>query len=467
MAQRRGARPDSGQAATPGVTGVRGPAADVPVVRPAAGPAPVTPSTTSVQMPGAYALGAAGFFTIAAGILVAGVLARQITLVSVGLLATLLLGSAWIWQRYCLAGVEYHRRFSEDHVFWGETVDLAITLVNRKILPLTWLEADEQYSTQLEFVDHEMEAVSGTGLSGLGHTTVLGWFERVRWHYQVHCEHRGLYLFDDVELRSGDIFGLYSRSETRRVPGRLYVYPRLYPLPELGIPARYPFGDVRAQHQLLEDPSRTAGVRDYRPEDPFKRIHWKATARRQELQVRVYEQTTTQVLAIFLNIETFEHYWEGLEPERAEWAISVTASLARWADEQRYSFGLYSNAAVTESGEAVRIPPGRHPHQLIRMLEALARLTILPVQGFSTVLRAESNHLPWGSTLVVVTPILPDYLAGALLRLKAYGFRVVLCALMPRPPAPIPGITTYHLPLPGARPPAAAAVMVRPPRRGR
>lgn len=389
-----------------------------------------------------------GFFTIAVAVFVVGVLTRQITLLTVGLLAMLILGAAWAWQQFCLTGVEYTRRLGEDHIFWGETTELTISLVNRKLLPLSWIETDEEFSANLEFLEYELEAVSAIGKVGLGHTTSLRWFERVNWRYQLRCEHRGLYLFDTVELRSGDIFGLYARHEARSIPGQLLVYPRMYPLPELGMPARFPFGDVRAQNVLLDDPVRSAGVRDYRPEDPFKHVHWKATARRQELQVRVFEKTTTQTLAIFMNIETFRYYWEGLEPDRAEWAISVAASLARYADEQRYSTGLYTNAGVMESGEAIRILPGRNPYQLVRILAALARLLILPVQGFHELLVAESGRLPWGSTIVVVTPIVPDYVLATLVRLKERGHKIVLCALTPKPPEPINGIIMYHLPLP-------------------
>lgn len=397
-----------------------------------------------------------GFFTIAVIVFIIGVIARQLTLLSVGLLAILLLVVAWGWQRYCLRGVSYTHRLREDHIFWGETTELTVTLVNRKLLPLSWIETDEELSAHLEFPDHELEMLSGIGKVGLGHTTSLRWFERVNWHYPIRSEHRGLYRLDTVSLRSGDLFGLYTRHEDRPLSTQLFVYPRMVPLPELGLPARYPFGDARAQNTLLDDPVRSAGVRDYRPEDPFKRIHWKATARRQELQVRVFERTTTQTLAIFMNIETFLYYWEGIEPARAEWAITVAASLARFADEQRYSIGLYTNAAVLESGEAIRIQPGRSPHQLVRILEALARLLVLPVQGFHELVQSESGHLPWGSTIVVVTPIVPEFLEVILLRLKERGHKVVLCALTPKPPAPLPGIITYHLPLPKPPPRPAA-----------
>ena len=46
----------------------------------------------------------------------------------------------------------------------------------------------------------------------------------------------------------------------------------------------------------LADPLRTVGVRDYHPEDSFRHLHWKATARAQQLQVRVFEPTTVTQL---------------------------------------------------------------------------------------------------------------------------------------------------------------------------
>src|SRR5690349_11407507 len=129
------------------------------------------------------------FFYGALAILIVGIAARQITLVSVGLLAALLLGAAWIWQRFCLTGVSYARRFSEDHVFWGETVDLMITLVNRKPLPLSWIETEELLSDKLEFVEGGVSVTSGVGQQSLEQATSLRWFERVTWHYHVLCEH--------------------------------------------------------------------------------------------------------------------------------------------------------------------------------------------------------------------------------------------------------------------------------------
>ncbi|HUS14591.1 MAG TPA: DUF58 domain-containing protein, partial [Chloroflexia bacterium] len=282
----------------------------------------------------------------------------------------------------------------------------------------------------------------------LGHTTAMRWFERITWHYEFECRARGLYTLGPVTLRSGDIFGLFSRDEVQAVPARLYVYPKLLDLPELGLPPRQPFGDLRAQRRLLEDPLRTAGVREYRPEDPMKRVHWKATARTQQLQVRVYDPTTTHTIMLFLNIETWVHVYEGVDSARAEWAIVVAASLARYAAGQGWSFGLESNAPAADGGEAVRLPPSHSPEQLTRLLEGLARMIIYPVRGFTELLRTGTQSLPIGSTVVVLCPVLPDAIRGALLRLRERGLRVVVCALTDTPPDPLPGLLLYHLPPP-------------------
>lgn len=381
-------------------------------------------------------------------LLALGVLLREPVLVSIGVLSGLTLAIAWGWQRACLLGVTYSRGFSESRLFWGESVNLDVSLTNFKLLPLSWLETEEIFPKQLEFVGKVPDLLSMPREVIVAHTTAMRWFERIHWHYRLECRARGLYSFGPVKLRSGDMFGIFTSETEQSVPAKLFVYPKMVDLAELGLPPLHPFGDLRAQRLLLEDPLRTAGVREYRPEDPFKRVHWKATARTQQLQVRVYDQTTTHTLMLFVSVETWTHVYEGVDNTAAEWAIVVAASLARYAATQRWSFGLQSNAPAADGGEAVRIPPSSNPEQLTRLLEGLARMVIYPVRGFGEVLRTGTQSLPIGSTVVAICPVLPDPLRGALLRLRERGMRVVVCSLTDEAPQPLPGLLLYHIPPP-------------------
>jgi uncharacterized protein (DUF58 family) len=57
------------------------------------------------------------------------------------------------------------------------------------------------------------------------------------------------------------------------------------------------------------------GIRPYHPEDGFRRIHWPATARTGELQVKVFQPVTARVMVICLNVSTETHYWMGYSPK--------------------------------------------------------------------------------------------------------------------------------------------------------
>jgi hypothetical protein len=109
---------------------------------------------------------------------------------------------------------------------------------------------------------------------------------------------------------------------------------------------------------------------------------------------------------------------------------------------------VLSNAFAADGGEWVRIWPSNLPGQLIRLLDGLARMTIYPIQGFTELLRMETQSLPVGSTVVVITPVLPVALRAVLVRLRERGLRGVVCALSDEAPPPVPGLRLYHLPPP-------------------
>lgn len=353
---------------------------------------------------------------------------------------------AWLWNRYALARVEYQRRLSETRVFAGEAVELTIQVTNRKILPLAWLRIEDEFPKGLTMLGEQV-VTPMTESQMLANLLSLRWYERVRWTERVQCDKRGYYLFGPTRLQSGDLFGLFDCSARLDAQDRLIVYPQVRPLEEFGLPPKEPFGEVKAQQRIFEDPSRTIGVRDYGPGDEFKRIHWKATARRQALQVKVYEPTTTSQVVIVVNIATLPKYWQGIVPERLERVISLAASLAGQAVERRYQVGVVANGCWPFSQQQLKVLPSRDPAQLTHILEALAAVSSMPTISLPDLLTRESSHLPWGATLVVVTAVVTGEILAAMMALRDAGRRQVLISLDPEAPQEEPaGIRVYRLP---------------------
>lgn len=359
---------------------------------------------------------------------------------------------AWWWTRRSLKAVTYARELGERRAFPGEIVDLTLRIANEKLLPLGWLSVEDRWSMALPLLEGEIFA-SPTGQMGYFRSALsVRWFERVNRRYRFRCTRRGFYPFGPVRLRSGDIWGLFRQDQVQEHLDWLVVYPQVLPLEALGFPPKEPLGETRAEWRIFEDPSRAVGIRDLRPEDGFRRIHWKASARRQSLQVKVFEPATSHNLVVFLNVATFERHWEGTKPLLLEKAIAVAASVASHGVQDRYLVGLMANGSVPHSDQPIKVLPSRRPDQLARVLEALAAVTSFTTSTIEALLLAESPRLPWGATLVVVTPLVTEDLLSALVRLYDVGRRLVLVSLDEEPLRPycLPaGVLAYHLPASG------------------
>jgi uncharacterized protein (DUF58 family) len=368
---------------------------------------------------------------------------REPAVAAVAILLLLTAGLAWLWNHFCLSRLSYERVFSELRVFPGEQVDLTVRVANRKILPLAWLETTDEFPARLPLVKGKVTQSANPLVGNLSHSVSLRWYERISWRYEFVAAARGYYPFGPVSLRSGDPFGFFESDEKLTGVDHLIVYPRLVDLENLGLPTKQPFGEMRSHERIFEDVSRTVGIRDWQQGDERRRIHWKATARRQALQVRVYEPTSTLNVAIFLNVATLPETWEGSDPELLEAAITAAASLADFALQSRCPTGLYANTSLPNSDQPIRIPPGRSPAQLTTILEALAKVRAFPIAPLEDLLNAECGRLPWGVTLVIVSASLPESLLATLVRLREAGHHLTLATI--GVDAPAEGLQGIHV----------------------
>ncbi|HCI80504.1 MAG TPA: hypothetical protein DHW02_12530 [Ktedonobacter sp.] len=421
-------------------------------------------------------------------LVVLSIIAHLPLLAVLGVLFFLVLAVTDIWAAYCLNGVSYRRRLSENRVMFGEEVTLSLVVENEKILPLPWLETSDTVPRALPIQGYSTRKIGMSGVMTLDCLFSPGWYDRVTRNYTISCIARGVYTFGPTVIRSGDVFGFVSRETQFSEHQYLLVYPLVVPITSLNLPARHPFGDRRAPRRLLEDPSRVVGVRDYAYGDSLRRVNWKATARTMELQSKVYEATTTYTVVMFLNGTMRLDDYYGIHPELHELAICAAASLANWCIDQGYAVGLYSNsmmsipddvAALTrrqdndaeneksngnvdtsetkESTERtaiiaqlerrrIRVSASSNEAQRQRIMDVLARIQSYFGTSIEDVIQAERTHVPTGSTVVVITSNISDALLDNLARLRQRGHVVsILFVGDAPPPLRLSGVTVYHI----------------------
>jgi uncharacterized protein (DUF58 family) len=379
--------------------------------------------------------------------IILGVIMRVSFLITFILMLVVVLSLATWWQKRSLDGVTYQRRPFYRRAFPGERVPLRIDIENRKLLPLTWLRVQDPWPKAVGPEQEDLLAPTHLPDQGLlTNVFSLRWFERAKRNYTLLFRKRGIYSVGPVKLESGDLFGIFDRSEKRDPVELLTVFPDLVPFKDLPLPADDPFGDRRSRRRLYEDPNKPIGVRDYMPEDSFRRVHWPATAHTGELQVKVYQPTSANILVVCLNVSTFARHWEGTNPELFEHVIKVAATLVTKGIEDGYRVGLIANGCLAHADQPFRIPPGRSPKQLASLLEALAGVTPVVTGPFENFLIKQVPRVPYGATLLLVTAVTNPELFETLVQLRLRGRHITLLSFAQPPPKQVPGVRTFHLP---------------------
>ncbi len=352
------------------------------------------------------------------------------------------------WSRHVLDRVTYERVTPQNRAFQGEQISITLRLVNDKMLPVPWIEVRDAVPEASLTGD---ERTSGTGAPGYVNTirsTHLSWYERISWPLQLKAVARGHYRVGPARVTTGDAFGFNPVVREEEKYDTFIVYPRVYELPELGLPAERPFGELKGRQRIFEDPGRIAGVRDYQPGDSMRRIDWKASARRQTLQSKVYEPSATMHLLLAVNVHTMPASWQGFQPELLERLLAAAASVGRHAFEAGYAVGLIANGSYPDSDRPMRVPVGRSSDQLGHLLEALAVIHPLTMASLETVIDREAARFPYGATLVCVTALMDEALAGSLQRVARAGHTVTVISLAERKDEfdeLLPGIRVYNI----------------------
>jgi uncharacterized protein (DUF58 family) len=344
-----------------------------------------------------------------------------VILMGLGLAAA---GISYLWSHFSLRGLKCERQVSEHRLFPGEFLDLKLRLVNRKLLPLPWVQVSDEVPIGFT-LDKNLELGTRPGFALISKNSSILWYSAATWKYRLQCPRRGYYPLGPLTITSGDIFGLYPRTITETGNDYILVYPKLYEIGQPIIQSLYPLGESRSEKRIFEDPSRTIGIRDYYPGDSLRRIHWKASLRQGELQVKVFEPSTTLRVSIFLAVDSFQH--EGLwNTDELEIGISTAASLANQLLEKKSQVGMYSNSRLADTGQPAYIQPATGSDQLLQILEALAKVVPVVSQPFIDYFHQERQSLMLGTTLIFIFSRVPEDLNGVFQELKEKGYKIVV-----------------------------------------
>ncbi len=307
---------------------------------------------------------------------------RDLTVLT--LLVLGVISGARLWARMSLSGIKYRLRIDKQKVFPGEKLTLKLSAENAKLLPI-WLEMKVPIGSLLQ---------RSSGERVLTKESSLLWYQRTHFEWDLTAERRGVYQIGPLHILAGDLFSFFSKHKRAEEFHSIIVYPRLVSLKSFSLPRRDFFGVPRAKSPV-QDPIYILGTRDYQHGQPSKYIHWKASARHNRLQEKVFESTQQEKVLLVVNVDPFARCKAEEDFERT---LEIVASLAVRLDQRGHSVGLVANGTVKGGGPAI-VPVARNYQQLPAILELLARLQMKPDRDLKDLLR-HRLALAWGISCV-------------------------------------------------------------------
>jgi uncharacterized protein (DUF58 family) len=194
---------------------------------------------------------------------------------------------------------------------------------------------------------------------------------------------RGVLRLDGSIIARTDPFGMFRSLTTVAAPQSVLILPKLYTMPPFELPGstKYQQGGVSLAASVGES-EEFVSLREYRPGDPLRRMHWKSFAKAGKPIVKEFQEEFFVRHALILVT-----FGSPLHSEVFEEAVSVAASLA---------FNLQSDDSLLDlmfvGPKAYCFTSGRGLAHTQQMLEILASVQLCLDKKFEALEQTVIDH---------------------------------------------------------------------------
>ena len=242
---------------------------------------------------------------------------------------------------------------------------------------------------------------------------------------------RGVYDLGNASMGAGDLLGLTRYWKDQQLSTPVTVYPRILDTEDLPYPLSKTMGELVTKNRLLQDPFLVRGIRPYQPGDLIRDIHWQATARTEELQVRVHEFTISTRLLVILNAQGSDNQWDDYVTEEhapiLEEGIRLAASMCIHALRGGLAAGFATNMPQKKQGESTLLLPAEGTGWENALLEGFAHLQLHCSEKFVPMLE-NMEHIK-DTDILILSPYDSQSMQAAMQTLRQQGNQVTFFKL--------------------------------------
>lgn len=281
---------------------------------------------------------------------------------------------------YSLNELEVKRVLSKTDYNAGEPLKVTVQIRRSKGFPLFYLIIQDNLDQSLEYAD---KASSTKAI------LFPGFKKEFTYEYTIDKLPRGEHFFQSFTLRTGDPLGLFEKEKTHPAKGKVIVYPAYAELLYRPFEHQYDQGLTASRERVQRDTTMAVGVRDYQPGDRFSWINWKATAKRNEIMTKEFEQRQSHDVFVVMDC---------VPDKRFEAVVSFTATLLRAVLKKGAQTGL-----LTISKERASFPIRGGEQQMQQLFYHLAKIEAKSFLPLEKVIEADGLFIQQTVSFMLVT----------------------------------------------------------------
>ena len=180
-------------------------------------------------------------------------------------------------------------RISQDNIIKGEKVQYIFNVRNNSFLPYTSVRVRFKANSPAVTADFEDQFFS------------IWPYKNHEIIFNVSAKYRGNYEIGVLNIMLYDFLGLFSFEQKHDRAFILTVRPRVLDIMPLPLSKADSGSENVKNFMAEEDYALISDLRKYQPTDGYKKIHWKASAKKNELVSKNYQNTKRNSVALLID----------------------------------------------------------------------------------------------------------------------------------------------------------------------
>lgn len=278
---------------------------------------------------------------------------------------------------YPLTDLEVKRMIEKNHFQAGEPIQIQIKINRKYPIPLFFLYLKEDLSEKLQL--------------GISNSFIFPGFRRkIVMTYQIPLLPRGEHTLAGFYIKTCDLLGFVEKEHYVAISKKILVYPHYQELNYQPLEHQFDLGLAASKERIQRDTTMAVGIREYQPGDRISWINWKATARRNDIMIKEFEQRQSHDVLLILDCSP---------DERFEICVSFAASYIKAIIKKGAQVGL-----LTSGRERLSIPIRGGNNQQHELFYNLAKVVDDSPVSLAHFLETESTSYRQNANVVFITP---------------------------------------------------------------